>query len=291
MHDDIRFTKRLAVSKENSKAYKKRFNLESEVCYNPITIKPLDTRKVLTLISATRLTKEKGKERMIRLMNELDRNHIPYYWHIFTNDIDDIKNPNVMYHKPTLDIRPYINNADYLVQLSSSEGYCYSILEALCMGTPVITTDLPVFSEMGVINGKNGWILPLDMKNIPIKEICETELKFDYTPRKDNYEKYLYKGKTTYITEEIMKVRIIKEVHDTVAKVHYVRPDHIRNSKASDGEDIKPVGTIVDLPQSRANVIVKAGYAIYVEKEPTIIDEIKKVKKPRASKTNLKGIK
>lgn len=46
------------------------------VCYNPITIeKP---KRVLKLISATRLTKEKGKERMIKLANLLVENEIPF---------------------------------------------------------------------------------------------------------------------------------------------------------------------------------------------------------------------
>lgn len=286
LHTNEKITKRIAVSKENAKAFEKRFGLKCDVCYNPITITESDKRRVLNLISATRLTKEKGKQRMIYLMNELNIRNIPYIWHIWTNEKDDIKNPNVMYHEPNLDIRPYIKNADYLIQLSNSEGYSYSILEALCLGTPVITTDLPIFKEMGVVNGKNGFILPLDMSHIPIDEIYEKNLKgFKYTPKKDDYEKYLYKGKTEILEEKLMKVKMIKEVHDTVAKVHYVRPENIRNDKASDGEDIKPVGTIVDMEKSRADVIVKNGYGIYVD------DPMAKIKKPRASKTNLKKVK
>lgn len=297
LHTYPTITKRLGVSDIVSKAYDKRFGLKCKTCYNPIVIEDSDKKRVLTLISATRLTEEKGKDRMIRLINELDKNKIPFYYHIFTNDIDDIKHPNVFYHKPTIDIRPYIANADYTIQLSSSEGYSYTVLESLCLGTPVIVSDLEVFKEMGV-NKKNGFILPLDMKDIPIDEIYHANLKgFNYIPRKDDYEKYLYKGKTKIIKEKIMRVKIIRPVFDSVSKVHYVSPREygLNQINHKDGYPNKPVGTIVDLENERAKVIVSNGYAIYVEKPDTyvekVIDEVKKIRKPRASKTNLKKVK
>jgi glycosyltransferase involved in cell wall biosynthesis len=46
---------------------------------------------------------------------------------------------------PRLDIRDYIADADYLVQLSDTEAWSYSVLESLSLGTPVITTPIPCF--------------------------------------------------------------------------------------------------------------------------------------------------
>ena len=73
---DTRINEHYGVSKAVAKTYEEISGLETKVCYNPLTIdKP---KKVLKLISATRLTKEKGKDRMIILANELTKRNIPF---------------------------------------------------------------------------------------------------------------------------------------------------------------------------------------------------------------------
>lgn len=166
--------------------------------YNPFEIE--QPKKILHLISATRLTKEKGKKRIIKLAEALDNANIPYEWVIYTNDTAAIKNPNIIYRTPRLDITPYIADADYLVQLSDNEGYCYSVVEALSVGTPVIVTDLPVFKEIGV-NETNSIKLSLEMDNIPINEIYNKEFNFKYTPKKDNWNTIFEPGPSTYQEE------------------------------------------------------------------------------------------
>lgn len=167
--------------------------------YNPFEVeKP---KKILHLISATRLTAEKGKKRMIKLANALDAAEIPYEWIIYTNDTKAIDNPNIVYRKPRLDIVPYIADADYLVQLSDNEGYCYSVVEALSVGTPVIVTDLPVFREIGV-NKTNSFVLPMDMSSIPVNDIYNAHLNFTYTPKKDNWDTIFEPGPSTYQEEK-----------------------------------------------------------------------------------------
>ncbi|MBQ0112067.1 MAG: glycosyltransferase [Bacteroidales bacterium] len=292
VHDKI--TKYLAVSDVATKAFKEvtKNKYPVKTCYMPITIDKEDSRRVLTLVSATRLSEEKGKDRMIKLIIELNKNNIPFYYHIFTSNTNVINYPNVVYHKPNLDIRPYIKDADYTVQLSDTESYCYTLVESLCLGTPVICTDLPVLKEIGVVNGKNGFILPFDMKDIPIKEIYEKNLKgFKYTPIKDDLEKYLSKDKTKIVEEELMKVKFVKPVKDMAARVHYVSQWEYGLSKvANDGWAKKPLGTIVDLPKSRAEVVVKGGYAVYVDKEPTFVDEIKALKPKAKTRKNIKKV-
>lgn len=54
---------------------------------------------------------------MIKFAKGLEENNIPYLWTIFTNDTNAIKNDNVIYMKPKMNIIDYIANADYLVQL------------------------------------------------------------------------------------------------------------------------------------------------------------------------------
>lgn len=179
----------------------------AEVSYNPFVVeKP---RKALRLVSATRLTKDKGWNRMLQLAKALDEAGVPYTWDIYTDTEKRVDNPNITLHAPRLDVINYIAAADYFVQLSDSEGYCYSIVESLCAGTPVIVTDFPVAHEIGVVNGKNGFILPMDMSNLPIDDICKGLKKFKYTPLEDRWGELLLPVPPDYDEEmkQIVKVR------------------------------------------------------------------------------------
>ena len=200
-----KITKYLGVSKQVCETYKEVTGFYTELAYNPIEID--QPKKVLNLISATRLTPEKGKNRIKKLASMLDKAGIPYLWTIFTDDINEINNPNIVYMKPRLDIINYIANADYLVQLSDNEGYCYSVVEALSVGTPVIVTDVPVFKEIGV-NKDNGFILDFDLSDVPIEQIYKGLPKFEYKPKEDNWITFLMPGKSLYKEELKMKVKV-----------------------------------------------------------------------------------
>lgn len=213
-----KINKYLGVSQRVCDTYSELINQDVELVYNPIVLdKP---KKVLNLISATRLTGEKGRKRMIKLAKMLDEAEVPYMWTIFTDSKDKIDNPNIVYMKPRLDIVNYIANSDYLVQLSDNEGYCYSVAESLCVSTPVIVTDCPVFTEIGVENGKNGFILDFDMENVPIKEIYKGLTKFKYEPKEDRWTNYLAKGRSTYQKDlkTMVKVKCIKDYFDIELK-------------------------------------------------------------------------
>ena len=188
-----------------------------KLCYNPfIQEKP---RKVLNLISATRLSKEKGHERIVALAQALDAADIPYIWTIYTDTDKKYIHPNLVYREPRHSIVDYIANSDYLVQLSDNEGYCYSVIEALSVGTPVIVTECPVFEELGVKNGVNGFILPFDMKNIPVDAIYKGVKQFKYTVPKDCWDEILVPGKGDYEAErhKPTKVRCIRRFYDKEA--------------------------------------------------------------------------
>lgn len=232
---DERIKEHYAVSKAVAEAYERISEVKVGVAYNPLTIeKP---KKILKLISATRLTKEKGKERMIKLANALDKAEIPYEWRIFTNDSLPIPNENVIYMKPRLDIRNYIADADYLVQLSDTEAFSYSILESLCLGTPVIITPIPSSIEMGVKNGINGYILDFSMENIPINDIYTNIPKIAFKSPKDIYDKLLINDPTTYKGEKIVEVRCIRSYYD-IELEKQVKKDEILKIRQSRAEEL-----------------------------------------------------
>ncbi len=202
----------ISVSELAGKSFKELTGIECEVIYNPYKVEK--AKKPLILISATRLTEDKGKGRMITLGEKLNKAEIPYLWLVFTNDKNAIENPNIVYMKPRLDILNYISGADYLVQLSDGEAYCYSMVEALTVGTPIITTNLPVLKEIGV-NETNSFILEFDMSNLDVNKIYEQAKKFNfkYTPPKSEWDKEITKKKSKY--KEELKMKYLVEALNT----------------------------------------------------------------------------
>lgn len=197
----------IAVSKRAAEGFKALTGKICEVCYNPFT--PQEPKKVLRLISATRLSKEKGKDRIIKFAEMLDKAGIKYIWTIFTNDKNAINNPNIIYMKPRLDILDYIADSDYLVQLSDNEGFCYSVVEALTAGVPVIVTPCPVFDEIGLVDGKNCYKINFDMSNFSIDKILNIPKNFNYQPPKDNWNNIFIQKPSTW-AENKNKKYIVK---------------------------------------------------------------------------------
>jgi glycosyltransferase involved in cell wall biosynthesis len=239
---DTRINEHYAVSKSVAKSHQELSGLETKVCYNPLSLdKP---RKVLKLISATRLTKEKGKDRMIKLANILTENNIPFLWLIFTNDRNAIDNPNLVYMNPRLDIRDFIAGSDYLIQLSDTEAWSYSVLESLSLGTPVIVTPIPCFEEMGIKSGINGYILPFNMKDIPIKDIYDNIPKFTFNPPKDIYDKLLIKEPSTYDPSKKVDAICIKGYTDLEHNCHYKKNEIVKDLTLERYEYLKGLGLV-----------------------------------------------
>ena len=211
---DKRVTKRYGVAESTTLGIREHFNIEVETMYNPYT--PKQPRKVLKLISATRLTPDKGYNRMLKLADALEEANVPYIWTIYTDSPKDTKHPNMICVPTRLDILDFIADADYLVQLSDSEGYSYSIVEALSVGTPVICTEFGVAKEQGVEDGKTGFILPFDMSEIPVQSIYKGVKKFKYAPRESHYEEILSPGKSGYKYDMNGKVtvKVLKNFFD-----------------------------------------------------------------------------
>lgn len=203
---DKRVTRRFGVAENTTIGIREHFKMEVETMYNPYT--PKKPRKVLNLISATRLSPDKGYNRMLKLADALEKANIPYLWTIFTDSPKDTGHPYMVCVPTRLDILDFIADADYLVQLSDSEGYSYSIVEALSVGTGVICTEFGVAAEQGVENGKTGFILPFDMSWIPVEEIYKGIKKFKHAPRESHYDEILSPGKSDYVYEPESEVEV-----------------------------------------------------------------------------------
>ena len=145
---------------------KKSFGEEAKngvVINNLIDVNP---QKTLFLLSATRIPapdKGNNEKRMRILCEKLQNANIPYIWLNFSDG--RIANPPEGFYNlgVTDNIQNYMQKADYIVQLSDSEAYSYTVLEALTINKPVIVTPFPSIKDMGIKDGENGYIVPFDM--------------------------------------------------------------------------------------------------------------------------------
>lgn len=220
-------TEHIGVSNYVCKVFKQLYPKENITRIYNILDEVQETKPILKLISATRVSKEKGYERMLKLAQELKKANIRFRWTIFTDlnlynqkpfDLEEI-----VYMRPSHDFFDYIKEADYGVQLSDTEGYSYFINECLQYGTPVICTNFPSAYE-SVENEKNGYILDMNLSNLDINKIINNIPK-----------NFLYKEKCSekdWIALINKKVeRKNKNMYKVIAKQDYTdkRPELIEN--------------------------------------------------------------
>lgn len=241
---DPRVTDRFGVAENTTEGIREHYAWAADIVtmYNPYTTKK--PRKVLNLVSATRLTAEKGFGRMEKLAGALDAADVPYHWLVFTDSDRTFKSPNVTTMPPRLDVLPFIADADYLVQLSDTEGYSYSIVEALSVGTPVIVTDIPVAGEQGVVDGETGFILPMDMSTIPIDAIVKGVKKFKVEPRESHYETVLAEGAAEYEPDEAVTVSARQRYRD-LRLGRIVEPGEMFETDRERADELMALGLVV----------------------------------------------
>lgn len=215
---------------------------------------PQETNKCLFLITASRFTREKGGDRMLKLAEALHRAEINFIWFVFSHQ--DTKLADGMVKLPeNLDVKDYIAKCDYLVQLSDSEGFGYSMVEALEMGVPVITTPVTVLSELGFKEGEDGYIVPFDMEDVRPERFLNIPKEPSYRGDtneniKNQWVKLLGKSKPTgdYLKQgNNLQLEIIENYYDMEL-----------------GQELKQ-GEVVTMRKARALLVVGCGKAVIVK--------------------------
>lgn len=189
----------IAVSKTSKRKAMGYFPTNNiEYIYNPYTFDKNEINPHLRLVSAIRNAPEKGINRIKKIAQILDEENIPYTWLIFTDRLE----PNqggLIFREAVTNVIDYIADSDYLVQVSTSEAFSYSINEALCANTKVITTKLPSVRELQIKDGVEGIIIPFcyfrdNNKELLRKKVLEAYQKKDqqinYNYDKSNFSKY-----------------------------------------------------------------------------------------------------
>ena len=209
-HIHPKITKYLAVSIGAADEWEELTGIKPEVCRNVLQIAEEEQKEPLMLLSATRLTDEKGAWRMQKLANLMDQENISYLWLIFTDSPNKISSPNIIYLKPTLNIRAYIklmHGKGYGIQLSDCEGDCYFTRECEAFGIPLICTPVPSFKEQGLIDGKNCYYVPFDMEDIDVHKFTKIP-KYEGYIGTDTWDKWLINEPSNYEEERDMKVKV-----------------------------------------------------------------------------------
>jgi glycosyltransferase involved in cell wall biosynthesis len=103
---------------------------------------------------AARQLKERHPEVRVSLVGHLD----PSPDSISQAELDELIRGGVVFMGSMADVRPAIAAHSIYVLPSYREGTPRSVLEAMAMGRPVITTDAPGCRET-VENGVNGWLI------------------------------------------------------------------------------------------------------------------------------------
>ena len=202
-----KINKYLAVSKAAADEWLELTGIKAQVCRNPLQVPEEEKKPILEMISATRLTIEKGKNRIIKLAEELNKKGIEYIWYIFTNDTEVIDNPNIVYCNPRLNIRPILASIKgYGVQLSDCEGDCYFTRECEALGIPLIVTPIPSFKEQGLVEGVNCYYMPFDMADMNVERLLKIPTYKGYIGS-DEWEQKLEKVESDY-EEGNMKVKL-----------------------------------------------------------------------------------
>lgn len=180
----------LTVSETAQRGLKNKFGYDSIVVPNVLT-PPQDQRKVFLVLS--RASAEKGINRVLELHDKFKAANKDFIF-LMASTIEnggakleqEIKSrERIVLVEPTVYATSLFRCADFLVQLSATESYCYSVREALQRQVPVICSDIPECAKL-IKNGKNGYILNDDMSNLDIDAIFNKKLKFEpYTEEID----------------------------------------------------------------------------------------------------------
>lgn len=172
---DEQVDKVLSVSDTTQNSLRHAFKTPIESVVVPNILAPADNNDFRVFLTLSRFTKEKGGETIVRMAERfLDANK-SFLWIICgTPDTNLLRqfndNRSIVFLPASVKNQGLLRHADYLVQLSKNESYCYSVHRALEQGTPVIATDIPEMAKV-IKDGENGYLVNQKLDNLDIEKI------------------------------------------------------------------------------------------------------------------------
>ena len=131
----------------------------------------LKDKGIYEYVEAAKIIKKSYPERELSfsLLGSFDTNPSA----ITYNEIKKWTNKGIInYLGETNDVRPFIEQCSVYVLPSYREGMPRSVLEAMSIGRPIITTNVPGCKET-VVHGKNGYIVKMKSSNELVKAMSK----------------------------------------------------------------------------------------------------------------------
>lgn len=170
--------KRLVMQTENNKSYfSTQLQNKTDIIFNPIELDDkflggaLNINKKNVIVSVARLEKQKHQHVLIESFARFHKNHPDYSLIIYgegsmrnalETQIFNLKlQDSILLPGRTNDILNKIKNAKMFVITSLYEGMSNSLLEAMCLGLPCISTKVSGSTDL-IINGHNGFLTNID---------------------------------------------------------------------------------------------------------------------------------
>lgn len=194
----IPFKKYVAVSEEAKRQFKERKGKECTVIPNIIDEKEIlelskekcDIPKAkYTFLTVSRLDPQKGFERVEKILQELEKNNIDYYWlfigscYLYPQYGNKIKERFEKQYKCKFlgkqdNPYKYMAKVDRLVQLSDYESQCMVMYESLICGTPCMCTDFN--TAVDTLKGDLGFVVKKDMSDLDLNKMLIKKPKIEY---------------------------------------------------------------------------------------------------------------
>ena len=181
----------IAVSETAQKGLKQEFGIDSVIVPNILCPEKYGEFRIFLTLS--RLEAEKGGNILLDMLERFTKANKHFLWIICGGGSQQSKimnilrtHPNVMLLPSSIENKWLLPKVDYLVQTSLSESYCYSVREALSVGTPVISTRVPEVAKI-IKNGENGYLVDFDLHDLDIEKIFEKKPQVKlYTEKVDS---------------------------------------------------------------------------------------------------------
>jgi len=190
------------VSKRIKDSLIRRFKFDDSFIINlPIfvDVKKIQSKKIKTdlhkkypeydkiILMASRLTKEKNIQLAIEAMKDVIKNN-PQTLLLIVGDGPEVGSLNNLINKYFLnnniiiepwnnDLASYYKTADIFLLTSNYEGYGRTIIEAMSVGLPVISTNVGLVGEF-MKNNLNGVVVPINNKHILADTISSLIVNF-----------------------------------------------------------------------------------------------------------------
>lgn len=173
-----RFADGVVLQTNHNKEYFNYIKDKCTVIPNPIDFKEnagiaLKTRKKNKIVTVGRLMPQKNQLMLIDSFNEFLKKHSEYqlviygegpYRETLENRIKELNiENNVLLFGSTNNVFDEIKDAKIFVMTSNYEGMPNALIEAMCLGLPVISTKVSGADDL-IINGENGYLIDLNDK-------------------------------------------------------------------------------------------------------------------------------